>query len=74
MTTQIAPILLNETAARELLGGADPSMLCPPIRLGRRKYWSRAALDRAVLEKAGLQAGDGASPGSAYDAWKKDCA
>lgn len=69
------PILLTEKKAREFLSGADPEKLCPPIRLGRGKYWSRAALDRAVKEKAGLAVDDGAQDaGSAYDAWKKDCA
>ncbi len=68
------PLLITEAAARELLSGADPEAFCPPIRLGRRKYWSRAALDRAVKEKAGLPVGEEMAAGSAYDAWKKDCA
>ena len=72
------PILLDEPSARAYLGGADPALLSPPIRLGRRRFWSRLALDRAVAEKAGLPA-DGATDapsadeawGSAYDQWKK---
>lgn len=70
----IAPILLTERDAREYLSGADPSKLCAPLYLGRRKWFAREALDRAVREKAGLPAESEKPQGSAYDAWKKDCA
>lgn len=68
------PILLTQAAAREYLSGADPEQLVAPIRLGKRKWYSREALDRAVREKAGLPVSVEASEGGAYDAWKKDCA
>lgn len=69
-----APLLVTEAQAREMLSGGDPSLLTPPIRLGRRKFYSVAALDRAVREKAGLPAGEAPTAESAYDAWKKSCA
>lgn len=76
MAYQNYPTLMTEEGAREYLSGADPRKLAPPIRLGRRNWWSREALDRAIREKAGLPltAVEDPKPGSAYDAWKKDCA
>lgn len=66
------PFLLNEKDARALLAGADPAKLSPPIYLGARKYWSRAALDRAVRERAGLPLTETApAPAEAYEAWKQ---
>lgn len=66
------PFLLTEKQARALLAGADPAKLIPPLYIGARKYWSRAALDRAVREKAGLPpARDSGKPESAYDDWKR---
>ncbi|WDI31619.1 hypothetical protein PUV54_00225 [Hyphococcus flavus] len=70
------PILFTHDGAREYLSGANPDTLTPPIILGRRRFYSRAALDRAVKEKAGLPIDDGGRPAPAdvYDQWKKNCA
>ena len=69
------PFLITEAEARKLLSGADPEEFSPPIRVGRRKFWSRIALDRAVRKRAGLPVGEQETPaGSAYDEWKKNCA
>lgn len=70
----MTPILMTEAAAREYLGGADPNKLIAPIRLGRGKWFSRLALDRAVKEKAGLPLGEEIGDENAYDAWKAGCA
>lgn len=66
------PFLLTEKQARALLAGADPAKLAPPLYLGKRKYWSRAALDRAVCERAGLPvSGAAPAPADAYETWKQ---
>lgn len=70
----ISPLLLTEKQAREVLAGANPEDFTPPIRVGRRKFYSTAALDCAVKKRAGLPVDDGVTGESAYDAWKKSCA
>ena len=70
----LKPILMTEEIAREYLAGCDPVKLTPPIRLGKRKFWATAALDRAVAKKAGLPEPDSLKPKDAYDAWKAESA
>lgn len=70
----VLPILMKEADARKYLGGADPSQLIAPIRIGRGKWYSRHALDRAVAERAGLPVAEKPTPGSAYEEWKKSLA
>lgn len=72
MTAQ--PILMREADARDYLGGADPAKLVTPLRIGRGKFYSRLALDRAVAEKAGLPPPDQPAPRDAYEDWKKSVA
>jgi hypothetical protein len=64
------PILLRAKAARDYLGGADPAKLCPPLVIGRARYWSRQALDAAVARAAGLPPPEKPQQGSAYETWK----
>ena len=68
------PILLTFEEAKKYLGGADPEKVSPPIRLGRRKFWSRHALDCQVKKLAGLEPATEGAAGNAYDAWKNGCA
>lgn len=69
------PILLKKREARAYLAGADPGDLARPLLIGNEKFWARAALDRAVAERAGLAAAEsgpaGASPDELHAAWKK---
>lgn len=52
------PRLLNEDAAKELLGGALPGNLIPPMRIGGRKLWDRIALEKRLDEMSGINRDD----------------
>lgn len=66
-----APFLLDEEDARHLCAGVNPAKVAAPIYFGGRKRWARAALEKAIAEKAGLDAPK-VEQSSAYDAWKRE--
>lgn len=66
------PRILDEAAARAYLGGRNPRLIMPPVKLGGRNCWDRVALDQKLDQIFGVSNAPADIQSSALERWRRN--